>query len=719
MTDLPLRQWRRRGLDQAFRALVRLAGVVVVAVLILLFGYLLSAVAPLFRPASLSLVSSQAGLVARGETAYLQVLSNGSSALRVSAGGQLEWLGFVPEFEVLAQLSLDRPVSSVRPLTTSGQLLALQTVDQHLQVWELRPALSGSDASAWQQHHPELFAAVSVSEVWDIRRSDAGYFLAQVDAQFIELQQLSAGQDHRSLARIALPEEMAQVDELHLDPQGQWMFAVEHASGIIAAWLLDSKGQSLASMLSDDLGPIAQTELLVGGLSLVVHTASGDLHRVFPQRRANGWALSSTLQFEHSGQSKGELFAEAGRRVVYFAGAEQLTMWFAQRPRALLEQSWEPPLSLAVSVAPNGTWLLRQTPEAWQRYQLSNAHPELSLRSIWSELWYEAYAQPAQVWQASSHMLGAETKLSLAPLLHGTLKAAVYAMLFAVPLAIGAALYSAYFLAPRLRQLVKPGIEIMEALPTVVLGFIAGLWLAPLLEDVFAAVMLFVMLAAVTLALLASLGPRLLPQRWRFVVYGRELIWLIPLFIVLVVLAAWWGPLLERQWFDSNLLAWVAAAMDISYAQRNAVIVGFAMGFAIIPTIYSLAEDAIYGVPQHLSQGSLALGATPWQTLRGVVLPAAAPGIFSALMVGMGRAVGETMIVLMASGNTPVLDWSLFNGMRSMAANVAMEMPEAAVGSTHFRVLFLAALVLLAMTFLLNTLAEVVRQRMRRRYRLL
>jgi phosphate transport system permease protein len=113
------------------------------------------------------------------------------------------------------------------------------------------------------------------------------------------------------------------------------------------------------------------------------------------------------------------------------------------------------------------------------------------------------------------------------------------------------------------------------------------------------------------------------------------------------------------------------------------------------------------------------LGATPWQTLRGVVLPAAAPGIFSAVMVGMGRAVGETMIVLMASGNTPVLDWSIFSGMRSMAANVAMEMPEAAVASTHFRVLFLAALVLLAMTFFLNTLAEVVRQRMRHRYRLL
>ncbi|HEX2140047.1 MAG TPA: ABC transporter permease subunit, partial [Woeseiaceae bacterium] len=127
-------------------------------------------------------------------------------------------------------------------------------------------------------------------------------------------------------------------------------------------------------------------------------------------------------------------------------------------------------------------------------------------------------------------------------------------------------------------------------------------------------------------------------------------------------------------------------------------------------------EDAVFGVPKHLSYGSLALGATPWQTLVRVVLPTASPGMFSAVMIGFGRAVGETMIVLMATGNTPVMDWNIFEGMRTLSANIAVEMPESEVGSSHYRVLFLAALVLFLFTFLFNTAAEIIRQRLRRKY---
>jgi phosphate transport system permease protein len=145
-------------------------------------------------------------------------------------------------------------------------------------------------------------------------------------------------------------------------------------------------------------------------------------------------------------------------------------------------------------------------------------------------------------------------------------------------------------------------------------------------------------------------------------------------------------------------------------------VVGIAMGIAVIPTIYSIAEDAIFSVPKQLSLGSLALGATPWQTLVGVVLPTASPGIFSAVMIGMGRAVGETMIVLMATGNTAVMDFSMFQGLRTLSANIAVELPESEVGSTHFRLLFVAGLVLFIFTFVLNTLAEVVRQRLRQKY---
>jgi phosphate transport system permease protein len=154
----------------------------------------------------------------------------------------------------------------------------------------------------------------------------------------------------------------------------------------------------------------------------------------------------------------------------------------------------------------------------------------------------------------------------------------------------------------------------------------------------------------------------------------------------------------------------------LSFDQRNAFVVGMVMGFAVVPIIFTISEDALSSVPPGLTAASLALGATRWQTALHVVLPSASPGIFSATMVGFGRAVGETMIVLMATGNTPVMDWNIFNGFRTLSANIAVEIPEAPVGGTLFRSLFLAALLLFIMTFVVNTAAEVIRQRMRMKY---
>src|SRR3970282_1027228 len=133
------------------------------------------------------------------------------------------------------------------------------------------------------------------------------------------------------------------------------------------------------------------------------------------------------------------------------------------------------------------------------------------------------------------------------------------------------------------------------------------------------------------------------------------------------------------------------------------------MGFAIIPIIYTIPEDALAAVPDHLRSASLAAGATLWQTAWRIVIPTATSGLFSAVMIGVGRPVGETMIVLMAAGNTPILDWNVFNGFRTLSANIAVELPEAVRNSTHYRTLFLAALTLFLLTFLVNTIAELVR----------
>ena len=173
---------------------------------------------------------------------------------------------------------------------------------------------------------------------------------------------------------------------------------------------------------------------------------------------------------------------------------------------------------------------------------------------------------------------------------------------------------------------------------------------------------------------------------------------------------------MEALFFNGDMKAWLGDNLGLHYDQRNSLVVGIAMGVAVIPTIFSITEDAIFSVPKHLTFGSLALGATTWQTLIRVVILTASPGIFSAVMIGLGRAVGETMIVLMATGNTPVMDLSVFQGMRTLSANIAVEMPESEVDSTHYRVLFLAALVLFVFTFMFNTMAEIVRQRLRKKY---
>jgi phosphate transport system permease protein len=176
------------------------------------------------------------------------------------------------------------------------------------------------------------------------------------------------------------------------------------------------------------------------------------------------------------------------------------------------------------------------------------------------------------------------------------------------------------------------------------------------------------------------------------------------------------APALEKAFMGGNYRTWLQEAWGVRYDQRNSLVVGFAMGFAVIPIIFTISEDALSSVPKALTSASLACGASAWQTAWRVVLPTGSPGIFSAVMVGVGRAIGETMIVLMATGNTPILDWGPFNGMRTLSANIAVEIPEAPHHGTLYRILFLAALLLFILTFSLNTIAELVRQHLRKKY---
>ncbi|MBI5427660.1 MAG: ABC transporter permease subunit [Nitrospinae bacterium] len=352
-------------------------------------------------------------------------------------------------------------------------------------------------------------------------------------------------------------------------------------------------------------------------------------------------------------------------------------------------------------------------------WTVDNPHPEISWDTLFGKVLYEGYPEPEYVWQSSSGSDAFEPKFSLVPLIVGTLKGTFYALLFAIPLALFGAFYTSQFTHPAYKNVVKPVIEVMAALPSVVLGFFAALWLAPQVEKVLPglAVFPFVMAVLVFAALLVcQRSPALAGKIKR---PGSEIWVLIAVAIGAGGIAFYLGEVLEGAMLGGDYRLWLNGVLGLSYDQRNSLVVGLAMGFAVIPIIFTIAEDSLSNVPTHLAAASLALGATRWQTAVNVVLPTASPGIFSAIMIGFGRAVGETMIVLMATGNTPVMNWNVFSGFRALSANIAVELPEAPDGSTHFRILFLAAFILFVMTFLVNSVAEWVRLRLRERYRTL
>jgi phosphate transport system permease protein len=458
--------------------------------------------------------------------------------------------------------------------------------------------------------------------------------------------------------------------------------------------------------------------MLAGGISLLVGDTTGRLAQWFPVRdHRNNHQLTFVREF-HAQQAPITAIAPEHGRKGFVAADEsgRIGLYHATSQRTLLVEKLAAQPIAALAMAPRANALLTEGATGNMTFsRIHNEHPEASWSALWQKVWYENYAEPEYIWQSSSASNDFESKFSLAPLTFGTIKAAFYAMLFAVPLALCGAIYTAYFMAPRMRQYVKPTIEIMEALPTVILGFLAGLWLAPFIETHLAGFFLVLMVLPVGVLAFAFLWSRLPARFHGGIADGWQAAVLIPVLCLLAWLGFGAGPLVEQQWFAGDLHGWFNRN-GIDFDQRNSLVVGLAMGFAVIPMIFSIAEDAVFSVPGHLTRGSLALGATPWQTLVRVVLLTASPGIFSALMIGLGRAVGETMIVLMATGNTPVMDMSFFSGMRTLSANIAVEMPESEVDSTHYRILFLAALVLFLFTFCVNTVAEVVRQRLRRKY---
>jgi phosphate transport system permease protein len=398
------------------------------------------------------------------------------------------------------------------------------------------------------------------------------------------------------------------------------------------------------------------------------------------------------------------------------AGDGTVALYHSTSGRRLMMDRWSDAAVRSVTMDPKGDGAVVLVGDDLLRRAITNPHPEVSLRTLFLPVWYEGYARPRWVWQTTGGSDVFEPKMSLWPLIFGTLKATLYAMLLSVPLALMAAVYVSQLAPGWLQSIVKPTVELMAAVPSVVVGFLAALWLAPRLEEALLAVLLG--LIALPVAVVVALGLwRIAPEELRSrMPKGGELPLLLGSAAAAVAAVAVLAGPLEAWLFGGDFQRYLFTEWGIRYDQRNSLVVGLGLGFAVIPVIFSIAEDACSAVPDSLVNASRALGATRWQTAVRLVVPAASPGLFAAVMLGLGRAVGETMIVLMAAGNTPLLDLSLFNGMRTMSAAIAVEIPEAPVGSTLFRVLFLTGTLLFLFTLAVTTAADLVGTYLRRRY---
>lgn len=618
---------------------------------------------------------------------------------------------------------------------------------------------------------------------------------------------LLTGERRTSVKKVKLPPLPAgiKVKEILLTQNADAVLVAGERGKVVRYNINDPKEPKLAE-IAQVTAPGSRLNIigfLRGDQSIVVGGSEGSLEIFFLVKREDagtidGQSLVVARHFEKKrpapvllGQALlGKTFAVAGEwgaLEVFHSTSQKTLLRFSGNEGAMFED---------ILLAPRVDGLIAVDRSGGVRlWEYSVPHPETTLGTLFRKVWYEGFRGPTYTWQSSAGTDDFEPKLSLIPLIFGTVKAAFYSLLFAIPIAVLGAIYTSEFIDQRLRSIVKPAMEMMASLPSVVLGFVAALVMAPFVETWISAVLLVFLVIPASLALSAYL--------WQFLPQGLGLRWKgLPkfLFICLVTVLSLYlsfifGKWLEAAFFYADFKAWLnkdvggpgpflfllglpfsfcllgaflsrffgraiaqrmrsavgwkAPALDLlrwlllvvascgvslalsrllgelgvdargafvgTYVQRNALIVGFAMGFAVIPIIYTIAEDALNAVPEHLRAASLACGATQWQTTLHVVVPAAVSGIFSAIMIGMGRAVGETMIVVMAAGNTPIIDWNVFNGLRAMSATIAVELPEAVKDGTLYRVLFLAGLVLFVMTFVINTAAELVRLRFRKR----
>lgn len=738
--DTPALQRKRRVRalkDHLARWYVSVGGLAVLGAITLIFFYLIYVVVPIFGGAELKEQTAQqpAWLAQEGKPLLLAIEEQNQVAMRLNQTGQVQFFELkdgkplqqvqlaLPAGASITAVAEDQPGShNVALGLSNGQVLVFRHNYGVIYPDNVKTVVPKVDYPLGEaplvldaQGHALDHVGISFGDDAVLLAASSGSELHVLNLEREE--NMITGEVSTSEQRIVLPQIADPIRALVIDPRHQWLYVF---NGRATADVFDLRSKTLNgryNLAHDSDTDVTEVSPLLGGISLMVGDSKGGIAQWFMVRGKDEQSILTRIRDFKLGASPVTQILPEQRRKGFLAldANGTLGIFHSTAHRTVLVQPVAAG-SVAAALSPRANRVLVENHGKLQTFRLHNPHPEVSWSALWGKVWYESYDEPKYVWQSTSANSDFEPKMSLAPLTFGTLKAAFYAMLLAAPLAVCAAIYTAYFMAPAMRRKVKPVIELMEALPTVILGFFAGLFLAPYVEGHLPGIFSLLLLMPVGILLAAWLWSRM-PESVRLrVPDGWEAALLIPVVIGVAIFALSMSGHLENWFFGGDMRLWLSNDLGIPFDQRNALVVGLAMGFAVIPNIYSIAEDAVFSVPKSLTFGSLALGATPWQTLTRVVILTASPGIFSALMIGLGRAVGETMIVLMATGNTPIMDVNIFEGLRTLAANVAVEMPESEVGSSHYRVLFLSALVLLTFTFVMNTLAELIRTRLRKKY---
>ena len=739
------------AVDRWMGRLIRFGGVGVVLAVFGMLAFLIFQVFPLFTGAKVAAVGSlavPANAVAFGEDEYGEfpfvVLADGKVVFQRAKDGSklLEW----------APSLGDRRVTAVRSYPRTG-LVFLGLSDGSVQ--ELRITYRSTfDAAGKRAIEPVVTALEPVAigkpglpcvEVWNAKGPQSRLMLVRQEVAgkpLLTAVRLTERKGLGGKARVTVSAPFvvaadAPSAEQILLPSTAESLLVVGKSGEVRTYADDGTTfsflQSFVPFKDSQDPAVASAGMVFGNVSVVFLGRSGEqqVWSMYPQLQPDGQSLRRWGRIHDgetlAGAGEGVYAAEGNKCYLAVAGGK-----LQIRNMTTGSLRWE-------GLAPAGS--IRQLAFAGNydrftalsadgklhRWTVIDHHPESSWGAFFGKIWYEGATGPAYTWQSSAGSDEFEAKYSLVPLFYGTVKGTFYALLFAIPIALTAAIYVSQFLRPEYKSVVKPVMEVMASLPSVVLGFLAGLWLAPLVDPRLVSLFCAIGILAPA-ALFAGFLWSALPQPVRRQVKpGMEFLWLLP-FLALCAFAAWKsGPAVEAAFFTvkdaatglpiADFREWWRQTTGASYDSRNSLVVGFVMGFAVIPIVFTIAEDALSNVPNSLVSGSLALGASRWQTVWSVVVPTAISGIVSGVMIGFGRAIGETMIVVMATGNTAVMETNPFSGMRTLSANIAVELPEAAVGHTHYRALFLGACCLFLLTFVINTLAEVLRQRLRERYK--